>query len=443
MLRRVRCFASLLGLIALVGTTVPCTAIGHERTSARASHGEAVLFAFDALDGANPSSGLIADSNGVLYGTTGGGVGAGNAGSVYSLTPRRGGYLETVLFAFKKREQGWVPSGGLIEDASGALYGTTVGGGRPGCKTFEDGGCGTVFKLTPSPKGYVETVLYAFTGKSDGALPQAGLIADAGGALYGTTSAGGLSSCTAYFEITGCGTVFKLSPSASGYTESVVYAYGGGTDGQSPWAGLIADANGVLYGTTEFGGGSAACKSGCGAVFRLTPNGGGYTESIVHAFEGGDDGANPLASLSAASDGTLYGTTLAGGKPGNGTAFSLTPTPSSGGYSETVLYAFAGAAGGRPMAALLPGAGGVLYGTASLGGSGGGGTVFALSPHGGKYTPHVFAAFQEPGQNSSGSEPSSPLISDAAGRLYGTAYAGGSAQCGSGSGCGLVFRVAR
>jgi hypothetical protein len=191
-------------------------------------------------------------------------------------------------------------SASLIADASGALYGTTMwGGGGGGCPPR---GCGTVFKLTPpSPGGgpWTETVLHSFTNvNGDGALPLAGLIFDASGALYGTTAYGGGTNCA-------CGTVFKLTPPSPGggpWTETVLHSFIGGSDGSEPLAGLIFDASGALYGTTLNGGGSgtncAASTGGCGTVFKLTPTttttGTTWTESVLYSFTGGSDGGFPL-----------------------------------------------------------------------------------------------------------------------------------------------------
>jgi uncharacterized repeat protein (TIGR03803 family) len=168
---------------------------------------------------------------------------------------------ETVLHSFTGSD-GAFPLAGLIADSAGNLYGTTVSGGTGGCS--QGAGCGVVFKVSPSG---TETVLYSFTGGSDGAFPEAGLIADRAGNLYGTTNRGGGS---------GGGVVFKLSSSG---TETVLYSFTGGSDGRNPQAGLIADSAGNLYGTTEGGG------SGNGVVFKLSLGG---TETVLHSFTGSD-----------------------------------------------------------------------------------------------------------------------------------------------------------
>ena len=169
-----------------------------------------------------------------------------------------------------------------------------------------------MFKLAP---GGTETVLYSFKARGDGAFPEAGLIADSAGNLYGTTEYGGASGCAGG---AGCGTVFKLSPSG---TETVLYSFTGGSDGGTPRAGLIADSSGNLYGTTYQG---AACPTapgftyGCGVVFKLAPGG---TETVLHSLAGVPDGALSYAGLIADSAGNLYGTTLEGGASIDGAVF--------------------------------------------------------------------------------------------------------------------------
>ena len=314
-------------------------------------------------DGGGPYAGLIIDSAGNLYGTTSGG--ASGYGTVFKLAPNgSGGYTETTLYTFTGGSDGANSYAGLIMDTSGNLYGTTSGGGS---------GYGTVFKLAPNGSGgYTETTLHAFTGQPDGANSYAGLIMDTSGNLYGTTYGGGAS---------GNGAVFKLAPNGSGgYTESVLYSFAGQPDGAKPQAGLIIDSAGNLYGTTGAGGSSGYY----GTVFKLAPNGsGGYTESVLHSFTGGSDGAGPYAGLIMDSGGNLYGTTEAGGGSGYwGTVFKLAPN-GNGGYTESVLHSFAGGSDGAEptFAGLINDASGNLYGTTSGGEvSNDYGTVFKLTP---------------------------------------------------------------
>jgi uncharacterized repeat protein (TIGR03803 family) len=384
------------------------------------------LYSFAGSDGANPNAGLIADPVGNLYGTTQlGGANpscsqAPGCGTVFQLTPS--GTL-TVLHSFAGSD-GDEPFAGLIADAAGNLYGTTWGGG--------DSGRGTVFQLDPSG---TLTVLYSFTGGSDGQRPVTGLLADAAGNLYGTAHSGGDG---------GYGTVFQLDPSG---TLTVLYSFTGGSDGRYPDSGLIADAAGNLYGTTREGGDLASCNSpnthGCGTVFQLTPPG---SLTVLHRFAG-SDGSRPWdwAGLLADAAGNLYGTTSAGGDrtscaaqfiEGCGTVFQLMPSG-----APTVLYSFTGGSdGGDPTAGLIADTAGNLYGTTLEGGATGScnrpygcGTVFQLTPSGALTVLHTFTG-------SDGAHPEAGLIADAAGNLYGTTHSGG-AGTSCVQGCGTVFEL--
>jgi uncharacterized repeat protein (TIGR03803 family) len=198
----------------------------------------------------------------------------------------------------------------LIADNSGALYGATQYGGinnttcgyawSPPDPLYS--GCGTVFKLTPTPNGYQKSILHRFQGGSDGSFPSIALIAENTGALYGTTSYGGM----------GGGTVFKLTPTASGYTKTILCTFAGGWDGEVPGASLVVDSKGSLYGTTD------------GTVFKLVPTAfGTYSEIILHRFNDAGDGTNPTSGLLLDASGAVYGTTSTGGVFGHGTVFKL------------------------------------------------------------------------------------------------------------------------
>jgi len=393
-----------------------------------------VLHNFNGSDGSASQAGLIFDAAGNLYGTTYTG-GTYNDGTVFELSPSAGGgWSETVLHSFDPDgSDGLFPQSGLIFDAAGNLYGTTIGGG-----TYD---YGTVFELSPTPGGgWTERVLYSFGNGTDGAYPfYAGVIFDAGGNLYGTTSSGGTYNCQGNG---GCGTVFKLSPTVGGaWTETVLYNFGNGTDGYSPWAGLILDAAGNLYGTTAFGGTNNDCINfqyhGCGTVFELSPTaGGGWTETVLHNF-GYTDGAIPIAALIFDAAGNLYGTTEGGGSYTNdGTVFELSPVV-GGGWTETVLYSFneRDSGGYGPAAGTLVfDATGSLYGTVYNGGVYFGGTAFELTPTGGVWTETVLYSFGYEAGSWAG------LIFDGAGNLYGTTWYGGTNQCGQ-STCGTVFEL--
>jgi len=338
--------------------------------------------------------------------------------------------VESVVHSFTGGSDGSTPIGILTLDKAGNLYGVAAGGGASQN--------GVVFELTRGPGGHwTETELYSFAGGNDGAGPVGGVIFDKAGNLYGVTQGGGGNGCFG-----GCGTVFELTPGANGqWTEAVLYAFTGGSDGGSPTANLIFDAAGNLYGTTEAGG-NASC-GGCGTVFKLTPRQNGHwTETVLHAFKGHSDGALPLfAGVIFDGAGNLYGTTLSGGKYDNGTVFELAPAK-AGRWKKTILHAFKGGSDGASPAAGLVLVGGILYGTTYNGGdesagcpSAGCGTVFQLSAKGGgKWTETVIHRFQ----GSDGIESLATPIFDKAGNLYGTTFEGGSGNCGV---CGTAFEL--
>ena len=360
----------------------------------------------------------------------------------------RSGYTELVLYRFQGGSDGSVPVGGLITDRAGDLYGTTWDGG-------DTNGDGTVFKLTPDGSGgYSESVLYRFQGGNGADDPVGGLVMDSAGNLYGA-AAGGIRNCALGI---GCGVVFKLAPNGSGgYTESVLYRFQGGSDGESP-RGLIMDRAGNLYGTTSDGGGIRNCPlydRECGVVFKLAANGsGGYTESVIYRFRGGTDGWLPYGRLSIDRTGNLYGTTGFGGKKtrecphyGCGVVFKLAPD-GGGAYTESVLYRFRGGRDGAgPKAGLIMDRAGNLYGTTVGGGGsskcdGGCGTVFKLTPDGsGGYSESVLYRFTG---WSNGWSPETGLILDRAGNLYGTTGLGGNntGNCSPAiAGCGVVYEI--
>jgi len=348
---------------------------------------ETVLHDFaGGADGAYPLDSLIFDAAGNLYGTAQlGGQGVclnqGNlklgCGIVFKLSPSKGGWKETVLYNFVPgKTKGVIPVGGLVFDGKGNLYGTTwapgVTGGplqvrRDGSGTFwgcSVPGCGgTVYELTPTKKGWKETDIYAFTGGSDGSVSQASVIFDAAGNLYGTTVYGGTTGCASGY---GCGVVFKLTPGNKGWKESVLHLFTGAADGGYPMGSLIFDAAGNLYSTAAAGG-----ASGNGAVFELKPSGHKWTEAVLYSFTGGADGASPFATVISDSHGNLYGTTSGGGDPvyKSGVVYEL--MFSGGSWKEKVLHTFTygGGDGQSPVAPLLFGPKGYLYGTTQTGGA--------------------------------------------------------------------------
>jgi len=317
------------------------------------------LHRFRGKDGRQLEAGVILDAAGNLYGTTYGGGPA--YGIVFRLTPKSdGSWSETVLYNFQSGFDGSLPAASLIFDAAGNLYGTTSEGGGA-CY------CGAVFKLAPNQDGsWTESVLYSFMGGSDGADPVASLIWDSAGSLYGTTAGGGSF---------GNGTVFKLTPNQDGsWTESVLYSFMGGSDSGSPYASLIFDSAGSLYGTTAGGG-----SFGNGTVFKLTPNqDGSWTEQVLHGFNY-KDGEYPSAGLIFDAVGNLYGTAASGGAYGYGVAFEMRLKP-SGKWGYRVLHSFADRPGALVLAGLTIDATGNLYGTTCGDGSKTFGSVFEITP---------------------------------------------------------------
>jgi uncharacterized repeat protein (TIGR03803 family) len=308
---------------------------------------ETVLYSFRGYpDAARPEAVLVRDAAGDLFGTTTYDGGASLWGAVFKITRAR---KETVLYSFTGGTDGGYPTGGVVRDADGNLYGTTVDGGEgSGCYY---GGCGTVFTLHATGK---ETVLYSFTGGTDGASPAAGLVRDSGGNVYGTTYYGGNLTCNKSGNY-GCGTVFKVTKSGK---ETALYTFTGGTDGAYPYAGLLRDAKGNLYGTSTEGGDlNCAPPYGCGTVFQLTKAG---KLTVLHSFTGKADGAGPDGSLIRDAAGNLYGASSGG----NGRVFKLTKAG-----KLTVLYSFTGGVDGAgPNGGLIRDVAGNLYGTTAYGG---------------------------------------------------------------------------
>jgi len=372
-----------------------------------------------AGDGVNPRAGLTKDAAGNLYGTTRDG-GKYGLGVVFKLAHKSSGWVLTPLYSFAGGNDGANPDAKVIFGPDGSLYGTTAIGGGGGCG---GDGCGTVFKLTiPATAcksalcGWTETVIYRFMGGSDGQGPAySDLIFDQAGILYGTTRFGGLA---------GGGTVYQLTPSGGGWMENVIHSFAGSPDGYSPNSGVILDGAGNLYGTTYYGG-----TDGVGTVYQLTPSGSGWAENIVHDFPGsGEDGVVPACGLIFDPLGNLYGATPAGGSGGGGTVFEL--TPSGGNWTFSVLYNFN--AGTGPYASLIMDATGNLYGTTFTVGAYGYGSVFKLTFAGDGWT---YTDLYDFTGGNDGASPESTPVFDVAGNLYGTTSGGGA------YGSGAVFEI--
>lgn len=381
-----------------------------------AAGSETVLHSFVLnTDAEHPMGGVIMDSSGSLYGTTYNG-GTNGTGTVFKLSPGASAYSESILHSFIGSSDGANPDEGLVMDSSGNLYGTTYYGG-----TY---GYGTVFKFTPDGAGgYTKTTLYSFGAASgDAWYPDARLLIDSSGNLYGTTWGGGAHANS--------GTVFELTPNGSGgYNEAVLYSFGASGDGQYPQSSLLMDSSGNLYGTTNEGG-----PNSTGTVFELKPSGSGYTESLLYSFGAymGTDGQFPIGGLVMDASGNLYGTTTSGGTHGSGTVFALKPGGS--GYTESLLYSFTGGADGQsPRGRLVMDSSGALFGPTEYGGSSGYGTVYELKPGGSGYTESVLYSFAG---GTDGQDPRAGLMLDSSGNLYGTTYGNG-----GGSPYGTVFKI--
>ena len=399
-----------------------------------------VLYNFTGgSDGAYPVAGLTMDANGTLYGITReGGLQTQycytGCGTVFKLVPRGSGWLFSSIYKFQDSPDGSSPEGALVVTQDGALIGTTVSGGY---------GDGTVFKLTPPATPchnascpWTETVIYCFSG-SDGLAPKAGLVLDPDGNLYGTTMSGGSGSC--YY---GCGTAYKLSPAGDAWNYQLVYAFQGQGDGSAPAAGLTFDSAGALYGTA-MGGTPPA-----GTVFQLVRSESGWSENLLYRFLAREDGATPYAGVILDSRGNVYGTTPGSGPgPGlgagsGGTVFEL--SPSIGDWIFSLVHSFTqpprGLGQAGPWAKLVMDPGGNLYGTTYREGAYLAGNVFKLTPVNGSW---IYTSVYDFTGGIDGGYPMSDIILDAQGNLYGTAAAGGTGSaCPNGSwGCGVVWQI--
>jgi uncharacterized repeat protein (TIGR03803 family) len=367
-----------------------------------------VIHSFGDGDGEYPATDLVVAPDGTLYGTTtqGGGL---NSGTVFALTPSGQGWSESVIYSFTSGIDGGQPYNGVTLDAQGNLYGTAVTGGTgQAC----EGGCGVVFKLKKNGGTWTQSVLYNFTGGSDGSGPGAGLTFDRKGNLYGMAPTGG--------EF-GMGVIYKLAPNGSGgWTQSVIHAFTGGPDGATGAAGRLLVSSGRIYGVTTVGG-----ANGKGTVFRLNPQpGGGWSLETLYAFQGPPDGGLPYGAVVRDAAGRLYGTTYYDGAHDAGAVYQLTPT-SSGPWDEKVIYSFAGGPdGSHPVSHLNFDAAGNLYGTTSEGGDGSCscGTIFKLTPVGMEWQYTVLHAFEG---SPDGKYSYNGMARGPGGKLYGATVRGG------------------
>jgi uncharacterized repeat protein (TIGR03803 family) len=388
-------FANAAGA-ALAFAVASLLAVGLPSSAEAQTYKDTVLYSFAGTpDGESPVAGVARDTAGNFYGTTNTG-GTFGMGTVFKLATTG---VETVLHDFAGGADGQLPYGGVILGSNGNLFGTTSFGGASDK--------GTIFEVNPvSGKS---KIIYNFSGGSDGSLPYAGLVSDAEGNLYGTTLEGGDPSCN---SPQGCGTVFKASMNGA---ETVLYSFTG-PDGERPQDSLILDSKHNLYGTAELGG-----SSGDGVVFEVTLAG---VETVLHNFAGGADGTRPLGSLVRDSEGDLYGTTSMGGSSLSGIVFEVDTS-----NNETVLYSFLGESDGQyPYAGLARDSEGNLYGTTIFGGADTLGVVFELDTAGKETVLHSFSG-------SDGEYPVASLLMDAKGDIYSTTELGGA------HGMGEVFKL--
>jgi len=390
--------------------------------------------------GLYPTVGPLArDSSGNLYGATiyGGqytpicqysGNGTG-CGLVYKLTHHGSAWLFNVLYAFNGMD-GYQPSEGVTLASDGTICGATFLGGPYDGNGCRASGCGTVFRLRP-PATFCPSVLcpwsltelHEFQGEFDGAEPNFGsLTFDGAGNLYGTTELGG-------FNLDG--SVYELSRNGSGWTKTILYSLHGGADGQYPFGGVVFDSAGNLYGTTTNGG-----TSNTGTVYKLTHSQGGWSENVLHSFNSETDGESPSGNLVIDALGNLYGGASSYGPNGGGTVWQL--RPNNGGWTFTVLYAFAGEGAEGPSGGLAMDAAGNLYGAALVAGAHNAGSIFKLTPNNGGW---IYSSLYDFTGGADGEMPLSALIMDSAGNLFGTTELGGSVTQECPSGCGVAFEL--
>jgi uncharacterized repeat protein (TIGR03803 family) len=361
-------------------------------------------------DGGEPNGTLAIDGLGNVYGVAPAG-GTGNAGVVFELSPSSNGWRETVLYNFTGGTDGSEPESGLIIDATGNLFGTTGFGGT---------GCGVLFELLNQSGAWNYQVLHTFSN-GDGCYPRgSGLVFDTSGNLYGVAGGGGTG---------GGGTVFELSPAGTdAWNFAVLHSFVGGYDGDDPWGQLAVAPDGTLYGTTVYGG---PYVSDAGTVFKVANSGGVWTESTIYSFTGGNNGSNPTGGVILNAAGHLLGTTSGGGTDEVGTVFELVPT--IGIWQLHTLHNFtAGSDGAVPAASLVFDKRGNLYSTTGGGGLFQYGTLFRMTVKGQNWSEFVVHSFSN---GKDGGTPAGPPLIDKSGRLYGTAESGGT------FGQGVVYLV--
>jgi len=392
-----------------------------------------VLHTFTGDDGSSPFAGVTVDRAGNLYGTTKYG-GLANCdlgcGVVFKVAPQGSGWNFADLYKFAGPSDGKAPIARVVFGPDGRLYGTTFLGGTLAS-------AGTVFTLTPPPTicrgscSWIKTTIWSFTQfeDDDGRAPGYGdLVFDSAGSIYGTTEEGGVSRPICG---PGCGTVYMLSRSQGSWNETRIYQFGDGT-GYHPYAGVTFDGNGNLFGTTFYGG-----QVDVGLIYELISSDGMWVPAVLLNFLPlSDSGSYPSAGLLEDSAGNFFGTASTGGSGGGGTVYELSPVGLN--WQFTVLHSFE--APDHPFANVTMDAAGNLYGTTNSGGSFHHGNVFKLTPTGDSWT---YTSLYDFTGGSDGGGPYGNVALDAAGNLYGTAEGGGSTSgdCLARHGCGVVWQI--
>lgn len=365
-------------------------------------------------DGAYPLA-VTLDRQGNIYGNTGSGYGA-----IYRLKHIGSAWILTPLVTFQAGDNAGGDPGAVTIGPNGTLYVENAAGGDFNGQC-DLSGCGTVVNLMPPATAcrtalcpWNANLLYTFgnNGSSDGNTPLGSVVFDRAGNMYGTTQAGGTA---------GDGTVYELSHTNGVWTESIIHSFAGGSDGILPVVGLAMDAAGNLYGTTNFGGAGSV-----GTVYELTPSGSGWTETVLYSFRGSSDGGVPWGPLIVDSFGNVYGTTVYGGAGNGGTVFEL--SPAGNGWTFNLIQALPGNGQSGPRAGVVMDGAGNLYGTTVQGGAFGWGSVYEMVRAGDTWTYrdlHDFTGASDGGQIFDG------VVLDSQGNLYGAASYGGDSSCGT------------
>lgn len=381
-------------------------------------------------DGGSPQAGLTLGGRGTLYGTTtAGGMGDPGLGVVFQVTHETGGWVLAPLYTFSGLD-GAGPQAPVVFGPGGLLYGSTTNGGNLRDESCFYRGCGVVFTLQPPLTAchavlcdWIENPIYQFASSTDGFEPTGNLAFDQAANLYGTTEMGGTNDA---------GAVFQLTRSGPTWTKTTLYNFHGGL---GPYSGVIIDRSGVLYGTTEGGG-----LFDKGTVFQLTPSASGWTFTVIYNFHNGingnNDGGDPRGGLVMDAEGNLYGTTGTGGVNGGGTVFELSPC--GGGWTFSVIASLSGYHGSVGNLA-FDGAGN-LYGTTRDDGAYQYGNVFKLTPSGGQWT---YTDLYDFTGGNDGGEPNAGVTLDSTGNIYGTALYGPRQGCSIHGApfCGVVWEI--